>query len=500
VFPVRRPDKWTLADVLDFEALVAADERAPDPAAVAARDARLWNEQIAPQLSAEEATDRQVVFHRWVEARRHESEALPGKWFTTAWHWLTGTALICGLALGFVVASGALYYAGTRPVNVAVFLAVTVGVQWILLLWTLGVMLSGGVRAASQRLLVRAGESIGQALASAAGNFSGDKRLRLRAELATLRRLAGRNLQALGWAPLVSLQQFGVWWNLGVLAALLARVLFTDVGFGWESTVANSPDGMYALVHFLALPWATFAPNVCPTLQQVERSWFHYQSGVAALDRTAMASWWPWLVMVIGTYGLMPRAILRFYFQLRLAFSIRKVSFNEPRHRLAWQRLTGPVIRSDQPSSAEVHSDGTLIQPANAQVDSLCLFVASPLAAARAEIEQWVIRQFRCRVAMAEIVEVDFPSANETALARLQAASAEAPAWMVAVPAPFTAFAAFTQFLARMSEIAGSRGFVLVVALDDHGKPVPPDAGWSRYWNDFMRAEAGDCAIVSFTP
>lgn len=499
-----RPEKWTLADRLDFEALVVADERAADPAAVAARDARLWQEQIAPQLSDEEQADRRIVFHRWLEARRG-SETLPGKWFTSAWYWFNGAAIFGGAALGFAVASGALYYAGAKPVNVAVFLAVTVGVQWILLLWSLAVILSRGVRTASQRLLARLGESIGQALASATSHLSGEQRMRLRGEIATLRQLSGRNLQPLGWAPLVSMQQFGVWWNLGVIAALLARVFFTDVAFGWESTVAQSPDGMYALVHALATPWLACGLDFCPTLEQVQHSWFHYQSGVAALDRTAMASWWPWLLMMVLIYGFVPRGLLRAYFQIHMALSMRRLSFDEPRHRAAWHRLTGPLIQSNRPPhEGALPHDAAAIPKAAAQAEAGCVLVASSLAGAHAEIEQWVTRHLGWRIASSETVEIDYPSGNDDALSRFAATLPQAPCWLVVVPAPFTAFSAFTQFLARVDKLAESTprsaGFILVIALDEQGNPASPDAEWARYWSDFLRAETTGCATLNYTP
>lgn len=496
-------EKWTLADRLDFEALVTADERATDPAAIAARDARLWEEKIAPQLTPEQATDRSIVFHHWLEARR-PSENLPGRWIVDACRWFSVGAKLAGALLGFIVASGALYYAGTRPVNVAVFLAVTVGVQWILLLWTLAVILFRGIRTASQQLLARLGEALGQLLATASEHLSSTQRMRLKAELSTLRQLSGRNLQPLVWAPLIALQQFGVYWNWGVFFALLARVTFTDVAFGWESTVAHSPDGMYALVRALATPWVWLG-GPCPTLADIEHSWFHYQSGVAVLDRTAMASWWPWLIMVILIYGLLPRLILRTYFAIRSRLSMRQLSFDEPRHRAAWYRLTGPLIHSHRPPEESAMTQGAKAAFRTAtRAEAGCVLIASSLAPVKTEIEQWVTRQLGWKLVCSEVVEIDYPSGNDAALARLAAALPEAPCWLVAVPAPFTAFSAFTQFVARINDLTNTstktEGFVVVVALDAQGKPAAPEAEWLRYWSDFLRAEGTGCVTLSYTP
>ncbi len=497
-------EKWTLADVLDFEALVAADERAADPSAIAERDAQLWQGQISPRLAANESSETAVVFHRWLEARR-ASGPLPGTWLTGAWRVLAGGAAGAGLVLGFIVAGGALYYHGTRPVNVAVFLAITVGIQWLFLAWSLLLILSQGFRSASERLLARLGESVGEAVAGALEHLSAQQRMRMRAEAATLRQLAGRNLQLLRWPPWIAFQGFGIAWNFGVLAALLARVVFTDVAFGWESTAAQSPGGMHALARALAAPWTWFAPGACPTLAQVEHSWFHYQSGVAALDRMATASWWPWLVGVVIFYGLLPRTALWIFFWTRLRAGLRGLTFEEPRHKAAWYRLAGRIIHADRAR----HEDGIPIGASGTpdalpKADSGCLLVAAPLAGAKNEIEHWVQSNLGWRLACSEVVEIDFPSGNDPALTRLSTALAEAPRWLIAVPAPFTAFSAFTQFVNRITErdktSGSSKGFVLVVALDEAGKPKAPDTEWGRYWGDFLRAENTGCVTFSFTP
>jgi hypothetical protein len=262
---------------------------------------------------------------------------------------------------------------------------------------------------------------------------------------------------------------------------------------------------MYAVVRAQATPRTWFAPSACPTLEEVEHSWFHYQSGAAALDHVATASWWPWLVFVILVYGLLPRLLLFWYFLARMRLSMRKLSFDEPRHRAAWYRLTGPLIHSDRPTREGVMPPGI---PADRQAveraEAGCLLVASSLADVRAEIEKWVTAQLGWKLVGSEVVEIDYPSGNDAAFTRLAAALPKAPCWLIAVPAPFTAFSAFTQFVARIGQLtkpaAKSEGFVLIVALDAHGKATAPDAEWTRYWNDFLRAEVGGCVTLSYTP
>src|SRR4030095_7188610 len=107
--------------------------------------------------------------------------------------------------------------------------------------------------------------------------------MRIHGQAAALRHLAGRNGQLLLWPPILALQGFGIAWNVGVIAALLLRMVFTDIAFGWESTWVKSPEVPHALVRDFPLPWTWFLPEACPTLDQMNQTWFRYASGIKEL-------------------------------------------------------------------------------------------------------------------------------------------------------------------------------------------------------------------------
>ncbi len=480
--------------MLDFEALLHHDEQHGDSRVIAARDAQLWREAIAPALPAGAMDDPGAVLHRWLEARRVAEPGLlmPGSWIVRGWRALGGVALVAGLVFGFAVANAALFYAGSTPVNVLVFLAVTVGVQWLLLLWGAFVWISSGFRHASARVLVAITDSAGRWLAAVLEHLPGEQRMRLRGEAAALRHLAGRNGELLRWPPFIALQHFGVAWNAGALAALLLRVLATDVAFGWESTWANGPGGMHTVAHAVSAPWRWFAPGACPTLAQVEHSQFRYAKGLTAFDETASAAWWPWLAGAIVVYGLLPRAALLLWFASRQRRALSRVSFDEPRHKTVWHRLTGPVVRSESSPHHDTASGAPAAALAKARTSEPgSILIASVLAAAREPIEQWITSQLGWRVVGIEEVEIDFPSGNAAALARI----GSAPRWIVAVPAPFTAFSAFAQFLNLLASTGKVEGYVLVVGRDG----TAPSDEWVRYWRDFLRTEAPGVAVLGFT-
>jgi hypothetical protein len=118
-------------------------------------------------------------------------------------------------------------------------------------------------------------------------------------------------------------------------------------------------------------------------------------------------------------------------------------------------------------------------------------------------VERWVEAQLGWKLAHGGTIEPDFPSGNVEELSRLASALREAPRWIIAVPAPFTSFAAFSQVLDAIARAglngAKTEGYVLVVGRDVNGHVAAPDEGWTRYWRDFLREERPNVAVFPFT-
>ncbi|HET6409506.1 MAG TPA: DUF2868 domain-containing protein [Chthoniobacteraceae bacterium] len=501
--PNRR--SWTLADVLDFEALLHADEGS-DPEVLYDRDHRLFRDHISQSLPESEAQDRSTIFRRWLEARRASDKTLvsPGTWLMNGLRALGAISATSGIVLGFSTGVAALYYSGTRPVNVAVFLAVTVCIQWVLILWALIVWISKGFRQSAGRALVRLASSVGTWLAGATDHLPGEERMRVRGQAAALRNLAGRNGELLRWPPVVALQGFGIAWNVGVLLALLLRVVFTDVAFGWESTWARGPEAAHSIAQALATPWTWFAPHACPTLEQVRQSWFQYLAGVGALNREATISWSPWLMGMIIVYGLLVRVGLFVFARASLARALQAVDFREPRHLEPWLRIGGRVIEGDRQKGDQgpVPQVDELATMARSEAAPGCVLIDRSLGHFREVLNKWVEQRLGWKVIQSELVEADFPSGNEQALQTLSSNLNASPRWVIFVPAPYTAFAATAQFLemAKAREPNGSkveRG-VVVVSRDEKGEVASPSPEWSRYWRDFLRTESPDMAFIDW--
>lgn len=144
------------------------------------------------------------------------------------------------------------------------------------------------------------------------------------------------------------------------------------------------------------------------------------------------------------------------------------------------------------------------LQPVH-KTEQVCVMISSELLGARTDIERWINKEFDWELAIVESIEIDYPSGNNPAFARLAAMFEKAPRWLIAVPAPFTAFAAFEQCIERL-RTAGSNipqnGLVLVVSLDASQKPIAPEPQWSAYWKNFIHKDTqlAECITVYFTP
>jgi hypothetical protein len=255
-----------------------------------------------------------------------------------------------GILLGASLSLGLLHYAGDHPVNILNVLAALVGVQLVLLLLLLAALIP---RRAS----------------AAPGFFQGFLRLSFRKVLARslhdaaperLRILEDR-LEAhrglLRWLLVRSAQVFGVSFNLAALAGCLYRIAFSDVAFGWSTTLHLDATTFYGIAKALSAPWARIFPHAVPSLRLVELTQYSHLEGKyllrAAGERSAdpalVGGWWSFLLLSLGAYGLLPRLIVLAFSAIRVRRILEETpSRNEELRRLSdWMRL--PLVSTQAP-------------------------------------------------------------------------------------------------------------------------------------------------------
>ncbi len=454
---MRRAESWTIADILDFEYLLAADASADD-LTVQARDRAIFAQSIAPQLDAATSGDRRLIFRRWLTARRErEGHSLPGAHFTAGWQTLLTLAALAGLVLGVSITAGLLHYRGDEPVNVAWFFAATVGVQWLLLLAALAWWLlrrTTGVlddfrplRAVLAALL--------WALSAGLRRLPGEQRDRFRAALSTIdhRREIYGSLAT--WPLLVITQLFGVCFNVGVLATLLLQVALSDVAFGWQSTLHTSPEEAFQIVSAIATPWSAL-PNPHPTFDQVVASRFAYSAGIQPLSQTAMASWWPFLCYAVAAYGLLVRTLLLVWSAMSLRHALRAIAFDHQGCNALLRRLTGPVFQA-QPETAELQVPAASeIRSARATGSSFAL-LAEGLTIGPEALAGALRAHFGWQLGKTLTVQVDHPSGNAAALEELAAAAPRLASIVVIIPARRAPIKAIALFLQKVVAASGGK-------------------------------------------
>ena len=409
---------WKIADIIDFEWFLAEDGDVDD-AALRARDRQIF-EKISPASASRQVKSRKEIFRAWLEERRSQTaETPPGEYFLTAWQTLSVLSALAGAAIGISVAAAVLLtYRGDEPVNVAWFFACTVGIQWLILAAALGIWLLRRTTHLFENFhpVRKLLSGLLWSLSAALHQLPGERRERIRARLMGIRR-KGEVFQLLVWPLLMITQIFGVFFNAGVLIALLLP-LGRDVAFGWQSTLRTSPETVYKLVSSIAAPWS-FLPNAHPTRQQVVQSRFSYSEGIKSLSLPAMTSWWPFLFYATFFYGFLVRLVLLIWCGLSLRAALRGFSFDHANCSALFRRLTGPFIQGYPETAKLVVPQAFPSVDHNANGSCLAL-IASELEIQEDQIETGLSAGFGWRLSRPVLsVRIDDPSGNADALERI---------------------------------------------------------------------------------
>jgi hypothetical protein len=470
----------TLADLIDVEAQLARDREA-EPAALAARDRAL-----VPGAEPDDAAPgrRAALLSRWVGALRTSAPParFPGARAERALALLRLVLAAAGLALGWGTAAALLRFEGGHPVNVWNALLVFVFLQLALLL-VLALSLAGARgRAAPWLGPLRA--AVGAAFERLAGGRAG----RARALWGMLRSRRSLYHHLEPWLLLGLTQVFGVLFNVGALLGLLRTVAFTDVAFGWSTTLVElDPSRFHALVHALALPWRWLWPSADPGPALVEATRYSHLSAAyvtagRAADPAQVGGWWPFLAAALATYGLLPRLATLALASWRARTLVRRLPLDDAEVTRAVRRLTEPRVetRAPVPEAAPPPLAGGVPASLAPAPGGRCALVLWRDVPGGPVLERLVAAQTQRPVA---------------AVAAADGTDAAAPGWDAALGAaePVVVVAeAFEapdrgalRLLAELREAVGPRRHVLVLLVDAvRGLPRPARPEDLVVWRD----------------
>lgn len=342
----RTQRKWRLRDLVDLESRLVEREGG----AGGVRHRQRYRAKVAEMRSwpRSEAAKRRVGLRLWLEAGR-EGDA-PGETGQRVVAGLRGASLVLGFVAAFAgigVSRGLLQAPPAdlfaRGYNVWLFLAVTVGLQWTILLGgLLGYFLvRRGVGALSlmQRFVSRV----------ALRWFGGG-------DAALTRNLlegGGGYRSVLSWRVARLTQGVAVMFNLGLLAGFYGCLFFLSVRFYWESTMEGSGWGLVDFAELVAAPWSWSGVASPPvrdgiTYSVVGKIWY---------EKAEVDSLWPFLMMVMVVYGLLPRMVLWMVCLFRERRALATLPFQAARHRELWRELT--KVESHVPSEGQ--ADGVVL-------------------------------------------------------------------------------------------------------------------------------------------
>ena len=350
---------WNYKDIFDLEYFLHKDSTAVDDV-LRQRDRAIFLQHIEPALQqCPKDQERLFILRNWLEHRRRAefgtTDSLsPGALFVEAHRTLRLICLVAGLFFGSIAGLSFFNYAGTTPVNIFSFLVffifTQIGALLLLLISGLARWLLRG-KIVSLPLIIRImGELITRTILWGHRNILGRMWAESRDSLAaSLGLLKGRQriFGSLFFWPVFALTQLlAIGANAGVFAATLFRILTSDVAFGWQSTVQFSGNALYSFVQLVSLPWSWIIPQDFshPSLTAIEGSRIILKDGISHLATQDLVSWWPFLILCLIVYGLLPRiflCLLAIYMQYRNLSELRLQ--HSPCVRLL-QRLQTPQV------------------------------------------------------------------------------------------------------------------------------------------------------------
>ena len=114
------------------------------------------------------------------------------------------------------------------------------------------------------------------------------------------------------WWLLEQINRLWIFLALGMLLVFLLLLLFSDLAFGWSSTLISQPQVVVEITQVISLPWQFFWPQAVPDLQLIEQTRFARIEAAAGNFQEA-SRWWPFLLANLLFYNLLPRVALTLF-------------------------------------------------------------------------------------------------------------------------------------------------------------------------------------------
>lgn len=306
----------------------------------------------------------------WLDRVSVEEDRTKARYATRAVRMVAVALFLLGSAVGSGAAAAAFYYDGRHPINILPVLAVFVALPVVMLLpFGIAVLPRPWVR--EWPIVSDVQESLAMMLV---GIMSVVTRVLSQPYREALQQAAGRteayrrvygHMQK--WVLLKWSQTFALAFVLGALTWFGYRLVVTDLAFTWSTTLqTEQSEVLYArvqhLTNALAVPWSAFLPQAQPTAQLIrETHYFRLQEGVLPehVSPAVLGGWWPFLMMSMVCYGLLPRVLTWVFCAWRYQRASRWCLLHTPGALEVLDRLNSEMIETRSPATEAISTQQT---------------------------------------------------------------------------------------------------------------------------------------------
>ncbi len=358
--------KIRLKDIIDLDYLISIDDAFDSQEDIQSR--AIKDRKIYHQCNSRSQTLKILLFS-WLTLRKEEFfqdvdkkglTLLPGRIFSSLFTWMVYAMVFSGGIAGISLVYSFLAYHGTRPINVAVFIALFVVFQVLLILFSLILVVRRSLGSKIRKNRFR--NSIIHTLVSflffdvlpkilkKTNQTIFKKSLDTLEYTSSIIRMKNREYKDLFFWPFFILTSaFAFSFSAGALGGTFFRVIVSDMAFGWQSTLMATSAKVHDLVSIMALPWSWFIPEslALPSLEQIEGSRIILKDGISVLATQDLISWWPFICLGILFYAVIPRGILIIAGVLAQRRALRNFNFDRPRFRQLIVRMQSPILDID---------------------------------------------------------------------------------------------------------------------------------------------------------
>jgi hypothetical protein len=150
------------------------------------------------------------------------------------------------------------------------------------------------------------------------------------------------------WQILYWSQTAAVAFNVAALVTAVVLVAFSDLAFGWSTTLDADPAAVTRAVQAIATPWAALVPPAVPSSELVEQSQFFRLEGRAPGTGSprSLGAWWPFTVLALVTYGLVPRVVLLGLAAARLRAATKRLLLDDSEVTALLDRMASPEVET----------------------------------------------------------------------------------------------------------------------------------------------------------